>query len=118
MGYHIYLFRKEVKENNRDLEFLENYELITPFTDDQFNTLKSRLLRYGYQVENEQHDSLTLNYKGGQSGISVVLTRRQLSFSSGFDQAGVFEISQTASEFTDTGEFKKLDPQDGQWEEF
>ena len=30
---------------------------------------------------------------------------------------GIFEINMTASEFTDTGEFLKYDPQDGGWEE-
>jgi len=50
-------------------------------------------------------------------GINAHLTKQQLSFSSGFDQNGIFEIAQTASEFADSGEFKKLDPQDGQWEE-
>jgi len=117
MGYHVYLFRKEVKDNNQDLEFLENDELITPFTDIQFNNLKERLLKYGYQVEREADGSVIFNFKGGQGGIKATLTKKQLSFSSGFDQDDIFEISQTASEFTDNGDFKKFDPQDGQWEE-
>ena len=116
MGYHVYLFRKEVREQNKDLEFLENDDLILPFTEEQFNKLKARLLRYGYQVETETGDVVTFNYKGGQLGISVMLSKRQLSFSSSFDQNGIFEISQTASEFVDE-EFSKLDPEDGQWEE-
>jgi hypothetical protein len=117
MGYHVYIFRREVRDQNKDLEFLENEELVTPFTNEQFNKLKARLLRYGYQVESDKPDSVTFNYKGGQMGISALLTKRQLSFSSSFDQGGIFEISQTTSEFTDSGEFNKLDPQDGQWEE-
>jgi hypothetical protein len=117
MGYDVFIFRKEVKEQNSDLEFLENSDLVTPFTDDQFEKLKSRLIKYGYQIENESPKEVTFNFKGGKLGITVMLTGRQLSFSSGFDQNGVAEISMTASEFTDTGEFRKLDPQDGGWEE-
>ena len=30
---------------------------------------------------------------------------------------GIFEISMTASEFTDTEEYAKYDPQAGDWEE-
>lgn len=116
MGYHVYIFRKEVRDQNKDLEFLENDDLVLPFTDEQFNKLKTRLVRYGYQVETETSDTVTFNYKGGQKGINAMLSKKQLSFSSGFDQNGIFEISQTASEFTG-GEFCKLDPQDGQWEE-
>jgi hypothetical protein len=118
MGYDVFLFRKEVKEQNTNLDFLENDDMVTPFTDDQFLRLKNRLLKYGYQVENESPNYLTFNFKGGKFGIAATLTKRQLSFSSGFDQNGVAEISLTASELTDSGEFKKLDPQDGGWEDF
>lgn len=117
MGYHIYLFRKEVKENNRDLEFLENEHLVTAFTNEQFDQLKVRLIRYGYQVENESPGSVTFNFKDGKYGVQAMLTRKHLAFSAGFDEDGLFAIMQTASEFTDTGEFKKLDPQEGKWEE-
>jgi hypothetical protein len=117
MGYDIFLFRKEVKEQNSDLEFLENVDLVTPFTDEQFDKLKARLIRYGYQIENELPNEIRFNFKGGKFGIIATLSKRQLSFSSGFDQNGVAEISLTASEFTDSGDFRKLDPQDGGWEE-
>jgi hypothetical protein len=117
MGYHVYLFRKEVRQN-KDLEFLENEDLIVPFTDDQFSRLKTRLLKYGYQIENESGGIIQFRFKDGKSGVQAMLSQRYLSFSSGFSENDVFEISQTASEFTDSGEFAKLDPQDGQWEEW
>lgn len=116
MGYSVYLFRKEVQEQNSDLEFLENEALITPFTDQQFEALKTRLIRYGYQVTHESGNNISFNFKGGKYGIQAILSRNQLSFSSGFDENGVAEISLTASEFTDSGAFRKLDPQDGGWE--
>jgi hypothetical protein len=117
MGYHVYLFRKEVKEQNpKSFRFLENDNLITPFTDEQFEKLKARLTRYGYQIETESPGEITFNFKGGKFGITARLSRQQLSFSSGFEQNGVAEISLTASEFAG-GEFQKLDPQDGGWEE-
>ena len=116
MSYHIYLFRKEVKEENKGFEFLERDELITPFTDEQFKGLKKRLSRYGFEITNEQSNSVQYNFKGGQHGIEAWLTKAQLSFTSGFSQDGIFEINMTASEFVDTGEFAKLDPQEGKWE--
>lgn len=117
MSYDIHLFRKEVKEQNLKFDFLENEELVLDFTGEQFENLKKRLVKYGYQIENEQADSIFLNYKGGQLGIRVSLTKSQVSFSSGFSQDGIFEIGMTASEFTDTEEFVKLDLQAGGWEE-
>lgn len=117
MSYHVYLFRKEVKEQNDGLDFLENDKLVIDFTDKQFEQLKNRLVKYGFQIENEKPDLINFNFKGGQYGISVMLTKSQLSFSSGFSENGIFEIGMTASEFTDTGEFVKLDPQEGKWEE-
>ena len=118
MGYTVYVFRKEVKENNEDLSFLENGNLITPFSNEQFISLKERLLRYGYEIENSTEETVTFNFKGGQLGISAMLTKNQLSFSSGFTENGVAEISLTASEIIDSGDLVKYDPQDGQWEQW
>jgi len=117
MSYHVYLFRKEVKENNINFDFLENDELITKFTVEQFESLKQRLLRYKFQIENEQTNSITFNFQGGQLGISVLLTKSQLAFSSGFTENGIFEICMTALEFTDNGEFEVFNPQLGKWDE-
>lgn len=117
MSYDISLFRKEVKDQNKGLDFLEDDSLIPDFTQEQYETLKERLLAYDFQVENETKDHITFNFKGGKFGIQATLFRNQLSFSSGFNEDGVFEISQTASEFTDSGEFAKLDMQEGKWEE-
>ncbi len=47
-------------------------------------------------------------------GVSALLTSSALYFSATGE--GVFEISMTASEFTDSGEFVKYDPQNGRWE--
>ena len=44
------------------------------------------------------------------------LTQYAIYFSSSFNLEDSFEISMTASEFTDTGEFAKFDPQLGEWE--
>ncbi len=115
MGYHVYLFRKEVKEQNSGFDFLEQEELVLNFTEEQFENLKNRLLRYGYERENES--SKSIRFQNKPSGTTALLTRSQLSFSSGLSEDGVFEISMTASEFTDSGEFAKFDPQEGAWEE-
>ncbi len=118
MSYSVYLFRKEVKEQNSDLEFLEDENLVVPFTDEQIESLKASLLRYGYQVEDSDGNTISFNYKGGRDNIKVLLTKKQLAFSSGFSEDGIFEISQTASELADNEEFAKFDPQNGEWENF
>ena len=117
MSYDIHLFRKEMKEQNAQFDFLENEALVLNFTEEQFENLKKRLVKYGYQIEKEQADTIYFNFKGGQWGIRASLTKSQLSFSSGFLQDGIFEIGMTASEFTYTEEFVKLDLQAGGWEE-
>lgn len=117
MGYTVHLFRKEVKEQNSEFDFLENDKLVLDFTAAQFKKLKTRLLNYGYQIEREEDNYINFNFKDGQLGITASLTKSQLSFSSGFSQNGIFEIGMTASEFTDSEEFAKLDLQAGGWEE-
>ncbi len=117
MSYSVLLFRKEVKDQNKGFEFLEDDARIPDFTDEQFEKLKQRLLSYKFEIEQEDKDAIVFNFKGGLYGIQVTLYRNQVSFHSGFNEHGVFEISQTASEFTDTGEFAKLDMQEGKWEE-
>lgn len=117
MSYTIYLFRKEVQEEQQDFSFLEEEDKIKPFTPSQFQQLKERLLAYGFQLEKAASNSLYFNYKGGLYGIQAVLHPTHLSFSSGYSQEGIFEIGMTASEFTDSGEFAKLDLQAEGWEE-
>lgn len=116
MSYHIYLFTKETQEQNTGFNFLEKDELVTKFTDEQFETLKKRLLQFDYKIEGEEANQINFNFRDRQFGISVSLSKQQLSFSSSFTEDGVFEISMTALEFTDSGEFSVFDPQQGKWE--
>jgi hypothetical protein len=114
MSYNVLLLRREVKEQVT-LDFLERPELIPNFTAEQRERLKSRLLQYGYQIENDQNEVISFNFQGGLLGITATLYANQLSFRSGFTVDGIFEISQTASEFADD-DFVKLDLQNGSWE--
>ena len=117
MSYDVYLFRKEVKEQNKGFDFLEKEDSLIQFTEEQFDSLKRRLLSYKFEIENEQENAISFNFQGGKLGISVLLTEAKLAFSSNFSVDGIFEIGMTASEFTDSGEFVKYDPQAGGWEE-
>ena len=93
MGYDIYLYRKEVKGKfPSDFEFMENEELIEPFSIHQFNTLKATLLACGYQIENESEKYVSFNYKGSEHGIIVNLSEKVLFFSSGFSEEAITEI--------------------------
>jgi hypothetical protein len=119
MSYDVRLYRKELatKYPGPDFDFLEDETNIPKFSDELFENIKQRLIRYKYQVENETPDCITFNYKGGQDGITVQLFHNMVAFNcAGFGSDGVFEISQTASEFTLLEDLAKLDPQDGGWE--
>jgi len=117
MEYHVYLIKRDSKIKNKNFDFLSDETLLLPFTDEQFNQLKERLLKYGYQTKKTELNSITFNFKDDQYGIVAILTTYKLFFSSDTSQNGIFEISQTASECIDTGEYTKFDPQDGQWED-
>ncbi|GAA3522591.1 hypothetical protein GCM10022393_41480 [Aquimarina addita] len=118
MGYTVYIFRKEVKDQYAsNFDFLEHEDQVMSFTKEQHETLKTRLLAYGYQIESDVNGLITFNFNGGEFGIQTLLTEKQLSFSSGFSDDGLAEILMTSSELTDSGEFAKLDLQDGKWEE-
>lgn len=119
MGYHIQLYRKEVKEqqmaSGQDVEFFEKTENLLPFTAEQKEKLKSRLLKYGYHIEREGSDKIVFEHKKEPS-VEAMLTHHGLFFTGRGD--GIMEISMTSSEFTDGGEFAKFDPQNDGWEEF
>jgi len=117
MSYDIQLYRKEVKEKERKAEdenFFDNENNLLPFTPAQKTYLKERLLTYDYAIEHEDKDTLSYRNKN-EEYASALLTDRGLYFSASGE--AIFEISMTASEFTDTSEFVKYDPQADGWEE-
>lgn len=119
MSYDIQLFRTETKEReqlSKDENFLDHEENLEPFTEEQFNKLKKRLEGYGYELIKESEHGL--EYKNKEHGVDVLLTDRGLYFIATWSQDAIFEAGMTASEFTDTEEFVKYDPQNGGWEEF
>ncbi len=117
MSYNIQLYRKEVKKKHitsNDENFFESEENLVPFTKEQKEYLKKRLLRSGYIIENEENEIIAFGFKK-DNATTALLTNSGLFFSSSGD--GIVEISMTSSEFTDTEEFLKYDPQDNGWEE-
>lgn len=117
MSYDVQLFRKETKEKEQQLNdknFFDNESNLEPFTERQIQQLKERLLKYDYEfVEDNKYG---LNFEHSEYG-NALLTKRGLYFSTSFDPECIFEVGLTASEFTDTGEFEKYDPQNEGWEE-
>ena len=79
MSYNVLILRKEAKEQNTGLDFLERPESIPHFTDEQVEKLKKRLTAYGYQIESEQKREISFNFKGGLHGITVRLHENLLS---------------------------------------
>lgn len=119
MGYDIQLFRSETKEKEQsvnDPNFFENESNFEPFTNQQYNELKDRLIQYDFELNNESDNGIEFTHE--EFSIHVLLTKRCLYFSSGFDEDSIFETGMTASEFTDSGYYAKYDPQNGGWESF
>ena len=116
MSYQVVLYRKETalrQLQSNDEDFFEKEETLVPFNQVQLAGLQSRLARYGYHLQNT--DKWGIHFTNEEAGATALLTAGGLYFSASGE--GIFEISMTASEFTDTGEFAKWDPQNGGWEE-
>jgi hypothetical protein len=119
MSYDVRLYRKEVKEaeeKSNDENFFDFEEKnVIAFTSEQRAGLKARLLNYDYVIEEESSEKISF-YKEDE-GVSALLTDRALYFSAPYgSEEGIFEITATASEFTDGGEFAKYDAQQNGWE--
>ncbi len=116
MSYSISIYRKEVKEAEQQFEgedFFGNENNLLSFTEEQYQQLKERLLRYNYKISREYGKQITL--ENSEEKTSALLTGRGLYFNASGE--GIFEISMTSSEFTDNGSFVKYDPQNGGWED-
>ncbi|AZA83496.1 hypothetical protein C1637_15450 [Chryseobacterium lactis] len=113
MSYNIQLFRIETKEKEQRLNlenFFENDENLVPFTDQQLKELKEILLQYGYDLTMENQNGFHFNHQDEDFGM-VLLTSNGLYFNTSWNRNSIFETGMVASEFTDTGEFSKYDPQ-------
>lgn len=118
MSYDIQLFSIATREREKKLQdenFFEQENNLEPFTEDQFKALRKRLLIYGYIEEQDKGKEIEFVHAG--YGIRVLLTQRAVYFTASRNGDAIFEAGLTASEFTDTDEFAKYDPQSGGWEE-
>jgi len=118
MSYDIQLFRTETKAREQEMNdeaFFENEKNLEPFTKEQHEELKERLSDYDYILQSESDAGL--EFKNQHYSIDALLTDRGLYFTASFDEESIFEAGMTASEFTDTGDFVKYDPQNEGWEE-
>lgn len=120
MSYNIQLFSIQTKEKERaadDDSFFDREENLVPLTEEQISGLKERLLKYKYELVREDNSGLHFNHPDEDFG-SALLTENGLYFNASLTESSIFEVGMTASEFTDTGEFAKYDPQNEGWEEF
>ncbi|KFF17854.1 hypothetical protein [Chryseobacterium sp. JM1] len=120
MSYSIQLFTLETKEKEQaanDDSFFDREENLAPFTEKQVAGLKERLLKYKFELAKEDDFGLHFSHPDEDFG-NVLLTDKGLYFNANLSESSIFEVGMTASEFTDTGEFVKYDPQNEGWEEF
>lgn len=118
MSYDISLYRIETKENeekSKDETFFEHEKNLVPFTTQQFQEVKERLLQYDYESIKEDDLGLHFAHQDEDFGMAL-LTKEALYFTASFNENSIFEVGMTASEFTDTGEYAKYDFQNGEWE--
>ncbi len=118
MSYDIALYRietKEKEEKSKDKDFLENEENLVSFTSKQIQELKERLIKYKYELSNEDDLGLDFSHQNENYGTAL-LTKKALYFTASFNENSIFEVGMTASEFTDTEEYAKYDFQNGEWE--
>lgn len=119
MSYDISIYRIETKEKEQhanDESFFDKVDNLAPFTEQQYQDLKERLLRYDYEITGQDQYGLHFRHLDEDFGTAL-LTKEALFFSVNWDSDSIFEVGMTASEFTDTGEFAKYDPQNDGWEE-
>jgi hypothetical protein len=120
MSYNIQLFSIETKEKEKaadDDSFFDREENLVPFTGEQIAGLKERLLKYKYALVREDEMGIHFSHPDEDFG-NALLTDKGLYFIANLSESSIFEVGMTASEFTDTGEFAKYDPQNEGWEEF
>ena len=118
MSYDIHLFRRETKEKydaDNGEDFFENEQNLVKFSKEQWKELYDRLVIYGFFVESKSEFGTNFGFEEDDS-VSALLGDTGLYFSASGED-GIFEISMTASEFTDTGEYCKFDPQNDEWGE-
>lgn len=119
MSHLIHLFRTETRQRYDALnqsDFFETDNNLEPFSAEQFRELKERLLRYDYSLTQTTENEFRFTHP--DCNVDVLLTKKGLYFSAGFNEDSIFEAGMTASEFTDTGEFEKYDPQNDEWETY
>ncbi len=117
MSYNVQIFNIQTMRNFENLhtdDFFEHSENLSELTEQQFEELKDRLIGYDYELLVTKKDYL--EFRKVDFSVQAILTKFGLYFSAASNVDDIFEISMTASEFTDTGEFAKFDPQQGEWE--
>ena len=113
MSYTVHLYRAEVRQLAADNpDFAERDDLLPAFTAAQHAALRARLLRYGYLPTGAASGQQAFELPG-EPAVAALLTVTALFFTA--SGSGIFEAGLTASEFADTAEFVKYDPQTGEW---
>ena len=119
MSYKVQLFHIQTMRNfeiSDSEDFFDHKENFEQFSPQQFQDLSLRLIHYDYEITQEDDKNIYFRNSDDESSATGYLTLHGLYFSSSSNPDDIFEISMTASEFTDTGDFAKFDPQVGEWE--
>jgi hypothetical protein len=120
MSYDIALYSietKEKEEKSNDPNFFDEKNQLIPFTEQQLEELKERLIDYDYELSGEDEFGFHFEHDD-EDFVTVLLTKEALYFTASWSENSIFEVGMTASEFTDTGEFAKYDFQNDEWEIF
>lgn len=99
---------KAKEQTFKGTDFFDDDENLVPFTPEQIKKLKERLEKYGYHYESEnKYGQIFVHKEYGE----ILLTSEGVYSSTRYGSDSIFEVRMMFSELTDTGEFKKYDPQ-------
>jgi len=118
MSYDIGIYRIETKikeQESKQKDFFEDEKNLIPFSKEQKESLIQRLFKYNFNKTNE--NNFGIEFLNTEYETLALLTKTTLYFQASWNEESIFEVGMTASEFTDTGEYAKYDPQNGEWEE-
>lgn len=115
MSYSVTLYLKAAKKLYPDGKFPSEHLVLPTFTSEQFDALHRRLVNYEFILDEGDSEHNLYHWKQNDA-VTAILLPDQLIFSTeSVTETLVFEILQTGSEFTDSGEYVLFNPQEGGW---
>lgn len=120
MNYIFVLYRTETKEKHLLAEHAEDFFTDTEkhdvFTDVQKEYLLRKMKKFKYDITSSEDKTIHLKHRDKGFGTAILYPEKVV-FQLIWNMNAIFEVGLFVSELTDTEEFAKYNPQEGEWEE-